>query len=31
MGISHLPPAGPPLNKRPYDVEEIAAEWRERH
>lgn len=25
------PPAGPPLNKRPYDVEEIAAEWRERH
>ncbi|TXL90469.1 DUF1992 domain-containing protein [Streptomyces sp. NBC_01725] len=25
------PPAGPPLNKKPYDVEEIAAEWRERH
>ncbi|MET4922887.1 DUF1992 domain-containing protein [Streptomyces sp. PSRA5] len=25
------PPAGPPLNKKPFDVEEIAAEWRERH
>lgn len=25
------PPAGPPLNKKPYDAEEIAAEWRERH
>ncbi|MFD3481552.1 DUF1992 domain-containing protein [Streptomyces sp. NPDC058665] len=25
------PHAGPPLNKKPYDIEEIAAEWRERH
>lgn len=25
------PPVGPPLNKKPYDVEQFAAEWRERH
>ncbi|MBC9724085.1 DUF1992 domain-containing protein [Streptomyces sp. TRM68367] len=25
------PPPGPPLGQRPYDVEEIAHQWRERH
>ncbi|MFF2651974.1 DUF1992 domain-containing protein [Streptomyces sp. NPDC058045] len=25
------PPPGPPLGKKPYDVEEVAREWRARH
>jgi hypothetical protein len=25
------PPPGPPLGKKPYDVEEVVREWRERH
>ncbi|QOV38655.1 DUF1992 domain-containing protein [Streptomyces ferrugineus] len=25
------PPPGPPLGRKPYDVEEIARQWRERH
>ena len=24
------PPPGPPLGKKPYDVEEVVREWRER-
>ncbi|MFI6348775.1 DUF1992 domain-containing protein [Streptomyces sp. NPDC050560] len=25
------PPPGPPLGRKPYDVEQVAREWRERH
>lgn len=26
-----LPPPGPPLGLRPFDVEDVARQWRERH
>ncbi|MEU6536754.1 DUF1992 domain-containing protein [Streptomyces sp. NPDC047000] len=29
--VMFRPPPGPPLGKKPYDVEDVARQWRERH